>query len=57
MNAYQFFAERKRTPPAVTRLISGKFATIIAAEAGKPVTGMVMVPDDWWANQCKSRTS
>lgn len=57
MNKYQFFQERKNLPPVTTRIVSDKFVTVITNEAGKSHVAVGMVPEDWWANQCRSKTS
>lgn len=57
MNPYQFYQERKRLPVATSRILSDKFVTVITNEAGKSHIAVGMVPEDWWANQCRSKTS
>jgi len=57
MNPYQFYAERKKLPPVTSRIITGQYVSIITNEAGKVHHAIGMVPEDWWANMCRSKTS
>ncbi len=56
MNPYQFYAERKKLPPVTSRIITGQYVSIITNEAGKVHHAIGMVPEDWWANMCRSKS-
>lgn len=56
MNRYQFFAERKKLPPVLTRVISGNMMLVIGRQENKVAFGAQEVPDGWWANQCRSKS-
>lgn len=56
MNKYQFFAERKKLPSVVSRLITGNLMLIIGNHEGKTAFGAEALPETWWANQCRSKS-
>lgn len=57
MNPYQFFAERKKEPPCATQIIVGRNAHIIGHNGKNTISGGFVLPEDWWANMCRSKTS
>lgn len=56
MNNYQFYAERKKLPPVLTRLITGNLCMVIANLEGNVHFGALEVPEGWWAAQCRSKS-
>lgn len=58
MNKMQYFAERKKIPPVLTRIITGDMAMVLHTAAGNTTLfGAHEVPEGWWASQCRSKTS
>ncbi len=56
MNKYQFFQERKKEPPSISRIITGNMMFVIGARDGKVAFGAQEVSDCWWANQCRGKS-
>lgn len=58
MNKYQFFAERKKLPPVLTRIIMGDMAAVFYSNSSNLMLfGAHDIPEGWWASQCRSKTS
>lgn len=54
---WQWHRERSKVPAAITKIVVGEYASVIARDDEKHIrTGTIMVPEGWWASQCRSKS-